>query len=196
MHRVSEASGEALEVAAPIFAMAEAGMGFVPNSLKIMARQPAMLQAFISLTAGIMGPQSPLSPGLIQMIANITSQASGCRYCQAHTAHGAERRDVSAEKVQALWEYETSDLFTDSERAALALAQAAGSVPNETTDAHFEALRPHFNEDEIVAILGVISLFGFLNRWNDTLGTKLEDKPLGFAEANLTKLGWEIGSHG
>ncbi|KCZ92172.1 carboxymuconolactone decarboxylase family protein [Hyphomonas johnsonii] len=196
MRRITPASEEALASVAPILSMAEAAMGFVPNSMKVMARQPAMLQGFAALAGAIMGPGSAIPRDLVQMIANVTSQASGCRYCQAHTAHGAERQMVPADKIAALWDYETSALFTPAERAALSLAQAAGSVPNETTDAHFEALKQHFNEDEIVGIVGVIALFGFLNRWNDTLATTLEDGPLDFALSHLTAKGWEIGNHG
>ncbi|MFT5931967.1 MAG: putative peroxidase-related enzyme [Hyphomonas sp.] len=196
MHRITPAPEEALASVAPILSMAEAAMGFVPNSMKVMARQPALLQGFGALAGAIMGPASAIPRDLVQMIANVTSQASGCRYCQAHTAHGAERRMVPEEKIAALWEYETSDLFTPAERAALSLAQAAGSVPNETTDAHFDALKQHFNEDEIVGIVGVIALFGFLNRWNDTLATTLEDSPLDFALSHLTAKGWDIGNHG
>jgi uncharacterized peroxidase-related enzyme len=176
--------------------MTEAAMGFVPNSMKVMARQPALLRAFAALAGAIMGPASALPRDLVQMIANVTSQASGCRYCEAHTAHGAERQSVPEAKIEALWAYQTSDLFTPAERAALSLAQAAGSVPNETSGAHFTALRNHFSENEIVAIVGVIALFGFLNRWNDTLATTLEDGPLDFALSHLTAKGWTIGNHG
>ena len=39
-------------------------------------------------------------------------------------------------------------------------------------------------------IVSVISMFGFLNRWNDTLGTKLEDVPKSFVDEKLKPLGW------
>ncbi|NQY98282.1 MAG: carboxymuconolactone decarboxylase family protein [Henriciella sp.] len=165
-------------------------MGFEANSLKVMARQPAILQGFMGLSAAILGPNASLDPVLRQMIAHISSAAAGCAYCQAHTAHGAEHRGADAEKLAALWSFETSDLFSPAEKAALDLALAAGSVPNQSTDAQFETLREHFSEDEIVEIVGVIALFGFLNRWNDTLATTLEDSPLAFAEAHLAPNGW------
>jgi len=195
MSRLSPAA-DALAQAQPLLDQATEVMGFTPNSLKIMARSPAMLQGFMALSFALMGPNAKLDPQLRQMIANITSVAAGCNYCQAHTAHGAERLGLSAEKIEALWAYETSEHFSAAERAALALAQAAGSVPNLTTDAHFEALKPHFSEDEIAEIVGIISYFGFLNRWNDTLATPLEEHPLGFAEAHLAASGWTVGNHG
>ena len=195
MTRISAAPAEQLESSKDLLALAAAAMGFEANSLKVMARQPAILQGFMGLSAAILGPSTSLDPVLRQMIAHITSAAAGCAYCQAHTAHGAEHRGANTEKLAALWEYETSDLFNDAEKAALDLALAAGAVPNQATDAHFDALRPHFSEDEIVEIVAVIALFGFLNRWNDTLATTLEDSPLAFAESHLAPKGWIADKH-
>ena len=41
----------------------------------------------------------------------------------------------------------------------------------------------------------MICLFGWLNRFNDTMATELESRPRAFAEANLTAAGWDIGKH-
>ena len=112
MPRLSPAPADALAQAQPLLDQAADVMGFTPNSLKIMARSPAMLQGFMALSFALMGPNAKLDPQLRQMIANITSAAAGCNYCQAHTAHGAERLGLSAEKIEALWTYETSEHFT------------------------------------------------------------------------------------
>ena len=176
-------------------ALAAAVMGFEANSLKIMAHRPEILRGFLALSAPILGPDAALDPGLRQMIAHIASAAAGCAYCQAHTAHGAAHRGVDSEKIDALWSYETSPLFSDAERAALALAQASASHPNQATQAHFDALQPHFSHSEQAEIVAVIALFGFLNRWNDTLATTLEDSPLAFAEAHLAPRGWKSDRH-
>jgi len=195
MTRISPASDAQLDQSKDLLAMAAAAMGFEANSLKVMARQPELLKGFMGLSAVILGPNASLDPVLRQMIAHISSAAAGCAYCQAHTAHGAEHRGADAAKLEALWSFETSDLFSPAEKAALDLALAAGSVPNQSTDAHFETLRQHFSEDEIVEIVGVIALFGFLNRWNDTLATTLEDSPLTFAESHLAPKGWVGDRH-
>jgi len=196
MQRISPAPDAALSQFDAAFQMAEAAMGFVPNSMKIMARRPKLLAGLMGLSGALMGPDSNLPGDLRQMIAHVTSKAAGCNYCQAHTSEQAERKGTPVAKIDALWDYETSDLFSDAGRAALSLAQAAGAVPNAATDAHFETLKLHYSEDQIVEIVGVISLFGFLNRWNDTLATTLEDSPLAFAEAHLKSKGWEVGNHG
>ena len=48
---------------------------------------------------------------------------------------------------------------------------------------------------QVVEIVGVIAMFGFLNRWNDTFATPLEDEPLEFGEKHLTAQGWDAGKH-
>ena len=55
----------------------------------------------------------------------MASRAAGCGYCMAHTAHTAGRVGVPDAKEQALWEYETSPLFSAAERAALRVAHGA-----------------------------------------------------------------------
>jgi alkylhydroperoxidase family enzyme len=124
----------------------------------------------------------------------VASSAAGCRYCQAHTSHAAEKAGAG-EKLAAVWDFEISPLFTEAERAALRLARDAALVPNQATDAHFSELRRHYSDAEILELVAVVSLFGFLNRWNDTLATRLEPGPRRFAERELAGRGWEVGKH-
>lgn len=195
MAHLPAASPEAQKAVQDELAFAAAIMGFEPNSLKIMAHRPEILRGFLALSGAILGPEAKLQPDLRQMIAYIASATAGCNYCQAHTAHGAHARGVSAEKIEALWSYETSPLFSAAERAALALAQAAASVPNRAAPEHFEAAAAHFSTEAVAEMIAVVSLFGFLNRWNDALATPLEDSPLAFAEAHLSDGAWKPERH-
>jgi AhpD family alkylhydroperoxidase len=137
-----------------------------------------------------------LPPGTVQLIAFASSVASGCRYCQAHTSHNAHRQGEAEDKLAHILEYESHPAFSDAERAVVAVAMAAGRVPNEAEPAHFDALKAHFSDRQIVQIVGVIAMFGFLNRWNDTMATELENLPVAFAEKALTTIGWAKGKHG
>ena len=190
---------------------ASAAMGFVPNSMLTMAHMPQLPVAFSYLANVIFGgdlrmlvPDAPdagnaeenLEPGLIRLVAFACSLSAGCGYCQAHTSHSAHSSGVAEAKLSQLLSYETAEEFSGPERAALALAFAAARVPNESTSAHFERLREHFGERQIVQLVGVISLFGFLNRWNDTMATELEAAPVAFAENVLGPMGWKTGKHG
>jgi uncharacterized peroxidase-related enzyme len=170
-------------------------MGFVPNSQRIMQRKPKLLSAYSQLTAAIWDPEGKVDAKLKRLIAHVTSRAAGCQYCVAHTADGAARLGVEQQKLDAVWDYQTSPLFSAAERAALDVAVAAGCVPNAVTDEMFMELRKHWSDEQIVEIVAVIALFGFLNRWNDTLATPLEEEPLDYGEKHLAPQGWDAAKH-
>ena len=159
----------------------EQTMGYLPNNLLIMAHWPELLSAFSGLGGTILHT-GVIEAELKQLMAMVASTAHGCEYCQAHTSHAAHQHGASQDKVTAVFEFESSPLFTDRERAALRLAWHGALQPNQVSDADFEALRRHFNDKEIVELVSVISLFGFLNRWSDTMGSELEAKPKEFAD--------------
>ncbi len=194
MTLVTPKTREALPDMEPIFQGVEAAMGFVPNSMLTMAHWPELLQSFGGFAGGIIGG-GELERSLKQLIAFVVSNAAGCRYCQAHTSHGAEVNGISPEKIQAAFEFETSALFTEPEKAALRVALHAGMVPNAVEPEHMDALKEHFSDKQCVEVVAVISLFGFLNRWNDTMATTLEDKPRAFASETIAGAGWDVGKH-
>lgn len=178
-----------------VFAVTESVMGFVPNSMLIMARDPDLLAAFAELAAMIVIRPGRLDPGLKALIMYIVSRSAGCQYCVAHSANLAASHAIPVRKIEEVWQYEKSPKFNDAERAALRFAQAAGQVPNAVKDADFAELRRHFGEGEILEIVAAVALLGFLNRWNDTLATPLEAAPRSFAERHLAAAGWTIGKH-
>ena len=194
MTHITPRQREAVPELAPMLQMVEPSMGFLPTSMMTMAHWPELTQAFGGLGATILN-SGELDPGLKQMIAFAVSNAAGCRYCQAHTAQSAQKNSVSAEKVQAVFEFESSDLFSDQEKAAVRVAVHAGMVPNGVQAEHMTALSQHFSEKQAVEVVAVISLFGFLNRWNDTMATTLESAPKHFAADQLASHGWVAGKH-
>ena len=171
------------------FKMIESFMGYLPNSHLSMAKNPNLNNGFSNLAGAIFGSKH-LNMDLVNLIALASSLSSGCKYCQAHTSHGASRAGVSPEKIAEILKYKESGQFIESEKAALDLAFAAGVTPNASKKDHFVELQKYFSDEAIIDIVAVIALFGFLNRWNDTLGTVLEDVPKGFVEDKLKPLGW------
>lgn len=140
-------------------------------------------------------PTRLVSGELKQFVFTAASLASGCTHCQSHGSYHLHRLGISDDKIQALWSYQTSDQFNDAERAALDLAFAAGVAPNASEPAHFEELRKHYSEEEIIEILAVIAIGGFLNRWNDTIATVTDQESIDFAERVLEPVGWDRGKH-
>ena len=169
--------------------------GFVPNSILTMQRRPEIAKAFMALNQAILY-EGTVGEELKMLISLIASQAAGCRYCQAHMANLSKIYHASAEKIAAVWEWETSDLFSDSERAALTLAYKASVLPNEAEQQDFDRVQLYFSENEVVEIVASVALFGYLNRWNDTMATDLEDYPKAVALEVLGATGWEPGKHG
>lgn len=171
-------------------------LGVIPNSVRTMARRPAITRAFTSLNQAVMRCDGKLTPELKRLIGYMTSFVSGCRYCQAHTILAAERFGSTEARMNDVWQFETSPHFSREERAALAFARAAAEVPNAVTDDVATELKRHWDEGDIVEIMAVVALFGFLNRWNDSMGTSLEDLPMASADRNLSHVGWNAGKHG
>ena len=178
-----------------LFAPFEKSLGFIPNSALIMQRKPKILQAFSQLVGAINGPEGELDRGFKRLLSHVASRAAGCRYCMAHTAGGALRFGVDEAKLAAVWDYRTSPLYSEAERAALDFALAAAAQPNDVTDEMFAGLRKHWSDGQVVEIVAVISLFGFLNRWNDTMATPLEEEPARVGEEFLAGHGWSAGKH-
>ena len=133
--------------------------------------------------------------GFKRLISHVASRASGCQYCMAHTAGGALHLGVDPAKLEAVWTYASSPLYSEAERAALDFSLAAAAVPNAVDDALFARMQQHWTDDQIVEITGVISLFGFMNRWNDTMATPLEQEPLEVGAKFLASNGWSAGKH-
>ena len=177
------------------FAIFERILGFVPNSLLTMQRSPAMVKGFGELTKAVMSEDSGVDLGFMRIIAHFASRAAGCQYCEAHSLVAAEIHGVDREKLTAVWEYRESPLYTEAERAALDYALAAGSVPNNVDAELVERMKQHWTEKQIVHILGAVSLYGFLNRWNDSMATDLEESPAEMGKAVLAKGGWTGGKH-
>ncbi len=196
MNRVTPLTTEALMEAAPFLApMVEAGIT-IPTSFHVLGRRPKVLEAFQPFFGSIMR-EGDVPAGLKQLIAHVVSRSAGCLYCQAHTGHFAHTlAGETYDRVEAVWAFETSELFSEAERAALRVARDSGVVPNANTDDQFAELAKHWSESEIVEIVSVISMFGFLNRFNDTLANELEPDAVEFSDAHLAQAGWSIGKHG
>jgi len=170
-------------------------LGFCPNSVLTMQIRPDIAKAFINLNMAVMENKGRVSSALKRMIAWVSSNTSGCRYCQAHAIRAAERYGAEQEQLDNIWDYKTHDSFSDAERAALDFSVAASIIPNAVDENIKKKLYEYWDEEDIVEMLGVISLFGYLNRWNDSMGTSLEDGATESGEKYLGKYGWNKGKH-
>ena len=169
-------------------------LGFCPNSVLTMQKKPHLAQAFVNLNKAVMDNAGSISSEFKRIIAYISSNTAGCRYCQAHTIRAAERYGGEKERLEQAWDFENSSLFSEAEKVALRFSIAASSVPVSTSQELEELLQHHWDETDILEIMSVIALFGYLNRWNDVMGTSLEKDAKDSAESLLQNQ-WDIGKH-
>ena len=157
-----------------------------------MQRKPKLAKALAQMTAAVWDPEGEIDRGFKRIIAHVASRAAGSNIawptppparCTLGSRTRSSRRSGNMRRAHSI--------AKRSERRSNALA--AASVPNAVTDAMFAELRKYWTEEQIVEIVGVIALFGFLNRWNDTMATPLEDEPIEVAEKYLARDGWTIG---
>lgn len=192
---VSPLDRNATQEAAEMARFYEETLGFTPNSLFTMMHRPRIAAAFLEMNQAVMENKGRVTSALKRLIAYLSSMTTGCRYCEAHAIRAAVRYGSEEDKLQNIWDYKTYSAFTDAERAAFDLAIAASSVPNAVDDQISENMRAHWDEGEIVEIMGVIALFGYLNRWNDSMGTQLEEPAAEDGNNYLAGQGWSRGKH-
>ncbi len=170
-------------------------LGFCPNSVLTMQRRPAIAKAFISLNMAVMANEGRVTAEQKRLIGYITSANTGCRYCEAHTILAAERYGSSDQRLANIWSFRESDDYTEAEKAAFEFALAASAVPNAVDEKISAQLNRYWDEGEIVEILGVIALFGYLNRWNDSMGTSMESGAVDAGKRLLAETDWTRGKH-
>ena len=172
-----------------LFNLVESFMGYLPNAYLLMADKPDLMHAFAKMSESVF-KDDILDIQSKQLIALASSLSAGCKYCQSHTSHGAERAGVPNEKIANILNYQTSSHYEPSEVALLDLAFASGEVPNKANKAHFDQLKEFYSKEQILEVVAVISFFGFLNRWNDTFGTEIEAVPANYLQNELKPANW------
>jgi len=170
-------------------------LGFPPNSVLTMLRRPSIAKAFINLNVAVMQNDGRVTAEQKRLIGYLTSASTGCRYCEAHTILAAHRYGGSEERLASIWEFRDSDLYSDAEKAAFEFALAAAAVPNAVDESINQQLHKYWDDGEIVEILGVIALFGYLNRWNDSMATTMEDGAVNAGKEFLSHSDWSRGKH-
>ncbi len=172
-------------------------LGVIPNSVRTMAHRAPIAQAFTDLNVAVMTDYGIVTPEFKRLLGYVSSFASGCLYCQAHMILASERFNASEERLNDVFDFEGSAHYSEAEKAALAFAHAATQVPNAVTPEVGARLQAHWDEGQIVEIMAVVALFGYLNRWNDSMGSALEELPISRGEARLADAtGWTVGKHG
>ena len=166
---------------------------FTDRHLIELAARPEIRQSVDELTKITFAGNLPKT--LHAEIFTVASVGAGCRHCQVHGAYSLSQMGTDADRIRDLWSFQTSDQFTDAERAALEFALAAGKAPSEVTPEHHAELRKYYTDAQVGDVLAVICLAGWLNRWNDSLATVTDQESVDWGNENLTQVGWAAGKH-
>jgi alkylhydroperoxidase family enzyme len=158
------------------------------------ARNPEIVKLFRQITQQAFLSGS-LSEQLKREVFTMASIGAGCAHCQSHGGHRLSEIGASLDRIQALWDFESSSLFSEAEKAAYRLARDAALVPAAVEPEHFVELRKYYGEAEIAEIMTVMCVSAWLNRWHNTLATVTDQESVDWASVNLAAVGWEAGKH-
>jgi alkylhydroperoxidase family enzyme len=114
-----------------------------------------------------------LPPRLRLLVAQLTAERSGCGWCAQRNRHLALQAGVSAVDVDSVTRYATDSGFSERERAALAFADAITQFCEADNGLPTEVLcqaRRHFDEPEIMALVGVVTVEHFFDARTGRIG--------------------------
>jgi AhpD family alkylhydroperoxidase len=112
-----------------------------------------------------------LPPTILELVHLRASQINGCSVCVDMGARGAKRAGETDERLFTVAVWRETPYFTEAERAALALAEAATRLadrPDAVSDEIWADAAKHFNDRQLAAIVLWIATTNFFNRINAT----------------------------
>lgn len=105
----------------------------------------------------------------LELVHLRASQINGCSYCVVSGAYNAKKAGETDERLFAVAAWREAPYFTDAERAALALTEAATRLadrPDPVSDEIWAEVTRHFDEKGLSAILLMIATTNLFNRLN------------------------------
>lgn len=153
--------------------------GSVLDAALLWARAPKLFLGVAFLYGRIDRASSPLDPALRSLVTVRVSQINWCRFCVDINSTTLLKRGMGMEKIEALADWRRSNLFDESERAALDYAEVVTRSDIQVEDAHLETLRAHFSNDAIVELTGLITFQNMSSKFN----ASLDVPPQGFCRS-------------
>ncbi len=153
--------------------------GAVLEPAKLWGCTPRVFAGLALLYGALDRRSSPLEPVLRSLITVRVSQVNWCAFCVDINSATVLKRGAEMEKLATLASFESSALFSEREKAALAYAEAMTYTDRETTEEHFQRLRVYFDEDAIIELTALIAFQNLSSKFNAALGVL----PQGFCSA-------------
>ncbi|MER6956357.1 carboxymuconolactone decarboxylase family protein [Streptomyces sp. NPDC000618] len=131
---------------------------------------PQVIAAIQQLNKAIQA--AGVDPLVLELVHLRTSQINGCAPCVFAGVRSAKKHGETDERLHSVGTWRETPFFTEEERAALALAEAATRIQDGApgvTDEIWDAAADHFDEKQLSAIILNISITNFFNRINHTI---------------------------
>ena len=142
------------------------GNGIEP--VEIWAHRPKLMTAMGKFNQAVRKGKS-VDERLKNLVELKGAQMIGCEFCVDLGSQICRNSGFSDEELLALPRYQSSDLFTDREKAALDYTVAVMRTPVEVTDDLFARMKEHFSDEQLVAITALLALVN-LDRFNAAFG--------------------------
>ncbi len=117
--------------------------------------------------AAMVVQQSPLSKSTQELVSLRASQINGCGWCvDMHTKEAAAAGETAV-RLNLVAAWRESTVFTDAERAALALAEEGTRLADAhhgVADETWAQVRKHYDDDQIAALVSLVALVNAANR--------------------------------
>jgi alkylhydroperoxidase family enzyme len=143
--------------------------GAVLESAKFWSRSPRVFLGLSSFFGALERKNSPIHPQLRSLIFIHISKIIQCPFCTDVNSAKFVDRLGNEDLLSELYQFDTSDLFSNKEKATLRYAEAISQTPNRVTDSLFADLKEHFTEDEIVELTALIAFQNCSSRFNTAL---------------------------
>ena len=148
--------------------------GVVLEPARLWGRTPRVFIAVALLYGALDRRASPIEPRLRALITVRVSQINWCAFCVDINSSLVLKRGGDLARLAALDRFESSDLFTEQEKAALAYAEAITFSDRRPTAEHFARLRRHFDDDAIIELTGLIAFQNLSSKFNAALGVEAQ----------------------
>ena len=142
------------------------GTGIEP--IEIWAHQPKMMIGMGRFNQAVRKGTS-VDDRIKNLVELKGAQMIGCEFCVDLGSQICRNSGFSDEELLALVRYQSSDLFTDREKAALDYAVAVMRTPVEVTDELFARVRSYFDDRQLVEITALLTVVN-LDRFNAAFG--------------------------
>ncbi len=136
---------------------------------RLWARSPKVFTGLSLLYGALDRGSSPIDPGLRSLLTVRVSQINWCAFCVDINAATGLKRGVSEEQFAALDQFESSPLFDERQKAALAYAEAMTRTDAGVDEPLMARVKKHFNDDAVIELTAIIAFQNMSSKFNAAL---------------------------